>query len=68
MLIIFITSVELRTYFRGHNVCKEIWNPKLGKLNVHIEPNNYVEKFATLAKFANTMLFPSKWQLLELYC
>ena len=83
MLIILITSVELGTYFKGHNVCKEIWNPKLGEELVRIEPNNYVDKFAVstekdinlfghmtkvvMGKFAKTILFSSKWQLLELF-
>ena len=72
-----VTSVKLGTYFKGCNVCKEMWNPKLGEeLNVRIEPNNYVDKFAVsvgkdinlfrhlikaaLGKFAKTILFPSK--------
>ena len=75
MLIILIISV-------GHNVCKEIWNPTLGEeLNVRIEPNYYVDKSAVTVQkienffwhlkkvaFAKTILFPSKWHLLELYC
>ena len=45
--IILITSVELGTYIKGHHVYKEIWNPKLGEeLNVRIEANNLVDKFA----------------------
>lgn len=83
MLIILITSVELGTYFKDHNVCKEIWNPKLGEELVRIEPNNYVDKFAVstekyinlfghmtkvvMGKFAKAILFSSKWQLLELF-
>ena len=47
MLIIFVTSVELGTYFKDHNVCKEMWNRQLGEeLNVRIKPCNYVDKLA----------------------
>ena len=74
MLIILITSVELGTYFKDHNVCKEIWNPKLGEELMRIELNNYVDKFAVghmtkvvMGKFAKAILFSSKWQLLELF-
>ena len=42
-----VTTVERGTYFKGRNLCKEMWNPKLEEeLNVRIEPNNYVYKFA----------------------
>ena len=55
MLIILVLSVELGTYFKDHNVCKEMWNRKLAEeLNVRIKPSNYVDKFAvTVEKDTN---------------
>ena len=49
MPIILITSVELKTYIKGHFVHHEIWNSKLGEeWNVHIDKRvcwnrNFVE-------------------------
>ena len=76
MLIILVLSVELGTYFKDHNVCKEMWNRKLAEeLNVRIKPSNYVDKFVvTVEKDTNLfrhltkpalgkfgkILFPSK--------
>ena len=45
--VILITCLELETYIKGHHVYKEVWTPELGEqLNVRIEPDNRVDKFA----------------------
>ena len=45
--VILNTSLELETYIKGHDVYKEVWTPEVGeKLNVMMEPDNRVDKFA----------------------
>ena len=49
--VIVSTSLELETYIQGHHVCREIWTPEVkGKLNVLMEPDNRVVKFAVRVK------------------
>ena len=45
--VILTTCLELETYIKGHHVYKEVWTPELGEqLNVRMEPDNRVDKFA----------------------
>ena len=45
--VILTTYLELETYIKGHLAYKEIWMPELGEqLNVPMEPDNRVDKFA----------------------
>ena len=47
ILVILNTSLELKTYIKGHHVYKEVWTPEVGdKLKVLMEPENCVDKFA----------------------
>ena len=51
--IILNTSLELETY----HVCKELWIPEVGeKLNVLMEPDNCVDKFAVCIKKDQTVV------------
>ena len=45
--VILNTSLKLKAYFKDHHVYKEVWTPEVGeKLNVLVEPDNRVDKFA----------------------
>ena len=45
--VILNTSLELETYIKGHHVYKEVLIPDVGeKLNVLMEPDNRVDRFA----------------------
>ena len=47
ILVILNTSLELKTYIKGHHVYNEVWTPEVGdKLKVLMEPENCVDKFA----------------------
>ena len=49
--VILNTSLELETYIKGDHVYKEVWTPDVGeKLNVLMEPDNRIDKFAVYVK------------------
>ena len=49
--IVLITTLDLETFIKGHHVYKNIWTPKQGKqLDVLMEPDNQMEKFAVCVK------------------
>ena len=49
--IVLITTLDLETFIKGHHVYKDIWTPKQGEqLDVLMEPDNQMEKFAVCVK------------------
>ena len=49
--IVLITTLDLETFIKGHHVYKDIWTPKQGeRLDVLIEPDNLMDKFAVCVK------------------
>ena len=55
--VILNKSLELQTYIKGHYVYKEAWTPEVGeKLNVLMEPDIHVCKFAVCVKKYQTVV------------
>ena len=55
--VILSTSLELETYIRGHRIYKEVQTPEVGEnLNVLIEPDNRVDKFAVCVEKDQTVV------------
>ena len=49
--VVLITSLILETFIKGHHVYKDIWTPKQGEqIDVLMEPDNQMEKFAVCVK------------------
>ena len=49
--IVLITTLDLETFVKRHHVYKDIWTPKQGEqLDVLIEPDNRMDKFAVYVK------------------
>ena len=49
--IVSITTLHLETFIKGHHVYKDIWTPEQGEqLDVSMEPNNQMDKFAACVK------------------
>ena len=49
--MVLITTLDLKTFIKGHHVYKDIWTPKQGeRLDVLIEPDNLMDKFAVCVK------------------
>ena len=49
--MVLITTLDLKTFIKGHHVDKDIWTPKQGeRLDVLIEPDNLMDKFAVCVK------------------
>ena len=45
--IVLITTLDLETFIKEHDVYKDIWTPKQGEqLDVLMEPDNRMDKFA----------------------
>ena len=64
--VILNTSLELETYIKGHDVYKEVWTPEVGeKLNVMMEPDNRVDKFAVCVEKIRQSLVIWKKEALE---
>ena len=48
---VLITTLDLETFIKGHHVYNDIWPPKQDKqLDVLMEPDNRVDKFAVCVK------------------
>ena len=55
--VILNISLELETYIKGHHVYKEVWTQEVGeKLNVLMEPDNRVDKFAVCVEKNQTVV------------
>ena len=55
--VILNTSFELEIYFKDHHIYKEVWTPEVGeKLNVLLEPDNRVDKFAVCVEKDQTVV------------
>ena len=55
--VILNKSLELEKYIKGHHVYKEVWTPEVGeKLNVLMEPDNRVDKFAVCVEKDQTVV------------
>ena len=55
--VILNKSLELEKYIKGHHVYKEVWTPEVGeKLNVLMEPDNRVGKFAVCVEKDQTVV------------
>ena len=51
LLIVLITTLDLETFIKGHHAYKDIWTPKQGEqLDVLVEPDNWMDKFAVYVK------------------
>ena len=51
LLIVLITTLNLKTFIKGHHVHKDIWTAKQGEqLDVLMEPDNRMDKFAVCVK------------------
>ena len=49
--IVLITTLDLETFIKRHHVYKDIWTPKQGEqLDVLMEPDNQMDKFAVCVK------------------
>ena len=49
--IVLITTLDLKTFIKGHHVYKDIWTPKQGEqLDVLMVPDNRMDKFAVCVK------------------
>ena len=49
--VVLITSLILETFIKGHHVYKDIWTLKQGEqIDVLMEPDNQMEKFAVCVK------------------
>ena len=49
--IVLITTLDLKTFIKGHHVYKDTWKPKQGEqLDVLMEPDNRMDKFAVCVK------------------
>ena len=49
--ITLITSMDLETFIKGHQIYKNIWTPQLDELlEVSTEPDNPLDKFAVAVK------------------
>ena len=49
--IVLITTLDLKTFIKGHHVYKDIWTPKQGEqLDVVMVPDNRMDKFAVCVK------------------
>ena len=49
--IVLITTLDLETFVKRHHVYKDIWTPKQGEqLDILIEPDNRMDKFAVYVK------------------
>ena len=49
--ITLITSMDLKTFIKGHHIYKNIWTSQLDELlEVSTEPDNPVDKFAVAVK------------------
>lgn len=47
LAVIVLKEFEIDTYIKGHHVYKDIWTPEIGEsLDVQLEPNNPVDKYA----------------------
>ena len=59
--VILNTSLELETYMKRHHVYKKVWTPGVRKkLNVLMEPDNRIEKFAVWVEKDQTVVGPLK--------
>ena len=55
--IILVKHLELDTYIKGHHVYKDIWIPEIGEsLDVKMEPNNPVDKYAVCTRKAGKIV------------
>ena len=55
--IVLITTFDLQTFIKGYHVCKDLWTPKQGEhLDVLMEPDNRMDKFAVCVKINETVL------------
>ena len=49
--IVLITTLDLKTFIKGHHVYKDIWTTKQGEqLDVLMEPDNRMDKFTICVK------------------
>ena len=55
--VILNTSLELELFIKGHHVYIEVWALEVGKkLNLLMEPNNLVDKFAVCVEKYQTVV------------
>ena len=55
--VILDTSLELELFIKGHHVCIEVWTLEVGKkLNLLMEPDNLVDKFAVCVEKYRTVI------------
>ena len=55
--IALIATLDLKTFIKGHHVYKDVWTPKQGEqLDVLIEPDNRMDKFAVCVKIKGTLM------------
>ena len=55
--VILDTSLELELFIKGHHVCIEVWTLEVGKkLNLLMEPDNLVDKFAVCVEKYRTVV------------
>ena len=51
LMIVATKNLELKNYIKGHHVYKVVWTPVVGEvLQVEMEPNNLVEKYAVCTR------------------
>ena len=61
LTIVLITTLDLETFIKGHHVYKDIWTPKQGEqLDVLMEPDNRMDKFAVCVKINEQIVGHSK--------
>ena len=59
--VILNASLELETYIKRHHVYKKVWTPEVGKkLNVLMELDNRIDKFAVCVEKDQTVVGPLK--------
>ena len=59
--IVLITTLDLETFIKGHHVYKDIWTPEQGEqLDVLVEPNTRMDKFAVCVKINEKIVGPLK--------